>query len=80
MGCCGDKRTRLYQASNVPAETNTSVYFQYTGKTGMTVIGRETRRRYRFDRPGAVAAVDARDKTALVFVPNLRLVDERSIP
>ena len=79
MSCCGDKRTQLYQASQVPAETNTSVYFQYTGKTGMTVIGRETRRRYRFDKPGAVIAVDAKDKAALVFVPNLRQVDERSI-
>jgi hypothetical protein len=52
-----------------------SVYFKYTGKTGMTVIGRETRTYYRFENPGAVVAVDARDKTAFLHVPHLRLVE-----
>ena len=79
MPCCGDKRAQLHPASQVPAEHNPPVYFQYTGKTGMTVIGRETRLRYRFDQPGAVLAVDARDKAAFVTVPNLRQVDGVSI-
>jgi hypothetical protein len=49
-------------------------YFQYLGKTGLTVIGPRTRRRYRFDRPGAVVAVDRRDERALAAVSVLRQV------
>lgn len=74
MPCCGDKRVQVRQVNQPRAEDNTPVYFQYTGQTGMTVIGRESRLRYRFDTTGAVLAVDARDKSALLAVPNLRMV------
>jgi hypothetical protein len=88
MSCCGEKRAQLLKTNkarqvpkhkertssqNQPAG-NTLVYFQYVGNKKLTVIGRKTRRLYRFDRPGAVLAVDFRDKRALEAVPSLRLV------
>jgi hypothetical protein len=60
-----------------PPKRDAPVYFQYTGRTGMTVIGRETRSRYRFNSPGAVVAVDVRDQFALAAVPNLRQVQSQ---
>jgi hypothetical protein len=74
MACCGDQRAQLNQIRQAPAKLAHPVFFQYTGKTGLTVIGRETRIRYRFDKPGAVVPVDKRDQLALSFVPNLRQV------
>ena len=72
--CCGDKRAQIVQPQGA-AEKVEPVYFQYTGRTGMTVIGRETSSKYRFDTPGAVVAVDTRDQHAMSFVPNLRRVN-----
>jgi len=71
MGCCGGKR-ELINLGHKPEEQEDPVYFQYTGRTGLTIIGRETRTRYRFDNPGSVVAVDIRDKDAMIYVPNLR--------
>jgi hypothetical protein len=48
--------------------------FEYTGRTGMTVRGPATGRRYRFDYPGARVFVDLRDRAALAAVPHLRQV------
>lgn len=78
MGCCGDKRAQLNLTRQElePEKQADPVLFQYTGRTGLTVIGRETRLRYRFDSPGAVVAVDLRDRYALTFVPNLRQVKD----
>lgn len=47
-------------------------YFEYVGKTGLTVVGPVTGRRYRFERPGALLAVDERDSSSMAGVPNLR--------
>lgn len=76
MTCCGDKRAQLNLTRQElePGKPADPVFFQYTGRTGLTVIGRETRLRYRFDSPGAVVAVDGKDRLALTFVPNLRQV------
>lgn len=89
MSCnCGKKRAQplqTTQASRVlePGERtslqhrpehDTLAYFQYVGKTGLTVIGPKTRKRYRFDNHGAVVAADPRDKRALAAVPTLREV------
>jgi hypothetical protein len=51
-----------------------SVYFEYFGKTGLTIVSPVTGRRYRFDRPGDQLAVDARDHSLLLYVPNLKPV------
>jgi hypothetical protein len=76
MACCGDNRAQLnlIRQALEPGKLADPVFFQYTGRTGLTVIGRATRIRYRFDNPGAVVAVDKRDQLALSFVPNLRQV------
>jgi hypothetical protein len=88
MSCCGKKRAQLLQTtqtSHVPEpgeqtsmqsqpELDTLAYFQYIGRTGLTVVGRETRKRYRFDKPGAIVAVDIRDHLGLSTVPILRRV------
>jgi hypothetical protein len=90
MTCCGKKRAQARQTTQASRvlergeqtsvqhqpERAAPVYFQYTGKTKLTVIGRETRRRYRFDSPGAVVAVDLRDRRSLAAVPTLRYVRE----
>jgi hypothetical protein len=55
-------------------ESEPAVYFQYLGRTGVTVIAPSTHRRYRFDRPGAVLAVDPKDKYALATVSVLKQV------
>lgn len=48
--------------------------FQYTGPTALTAIGPLSGRRYQFTRPGAVLAVDPRDRASLAAIPNLRQV------
>jgi hypothetical protein len=50
------------------------VFFEYIGRTGLTVIGPGTRRQYRFDRPGARLAVDPIDQPSLSRVAQLRRV------
>ena len=76
MSCCGDKRAQLNLTREElePEKQADPVFFQYTGRTGLTVIGRESGLRYRFDSSGAVVAIDVRDRLALSFVPNLRQV------
>lgn len=70
MSCCGNKRKQLRPESDSPA------YFQYIGKSGLTVMGPWTHTRYRFDSPGAVVAIDPRDRRALAAVPGLREVEK----
>lgn len=86
MSCCGQKRLLLRttfpaQAGGAATPRNPppqeppargTLLFTYSGRTGLTVIGPITGQRYRFDKPGAVAAVDASDAPLLVVVPNLR--------
>jgi hypothetical protein len=48
--------------------------FQYTGSTALTAVGPLSGRRYEFTRPGAVIAVDPRDRASLANVPHLRQV------
>lgn len=83
MACCGNNRviaqtTNSADGSSLPPrpERYSVVYFQYIGNTGLTVIGRETRKFYRFDSPGAIVAVDSRDRRAMIAVPTLRQVEK----
>jgi hypothetical protein len=48
------------------------VQFEYVGSTALTTVGPVTGQRYRFERPRARVAVDARDANAIAAVPNLR--------
>jgi hypothetical protein len=47
---------------------------KYIGRTALTVVGPATGVRYRFEGPGALVPVDARDRASLLQVPGLRLV------
>jgi hypothetical protein len=50
------------------------VYFQYIGNRQLTIIGPNTRKLYRFDEPGAIVVVDARDERPFSAVTVLRQV------
>ena len=90
MSCCGEKRAQARQATQTqpvakvtggPAsqyrgEHNSPAYFQYIGKRGLAVVGPQTRKLYRFDGPGAVVAVDPKDKRALTAVSALKQVEK----
>jgi len=82
MSCCGQNRQRLsdldsrrQMLGSSPAQKRTSprslVYFEYVGKTGLTVIGPITGKRYRFPKPGAKIAVDSNDAPLLTTIPRL---------
>jgi hypothetical protein len=88
MSCCGQKRAQLY--SNLPAPASRTrqaaplppaqpaapvpVLFEYLGPTAVSAVGPVTRRLYRFDRPNARVAVDARDASSIAAIPNLQRV------
>jgi hypothetical protein len=80
MPCCGQVVV-LSQMHALPSGTNlqdpaarVTVNFQYTGKTGLTVVGSVTGMQYRFIGPGATLPVDARDQFGMMSVPKLRIV------
>jgi hypothetical protein len=54
--------------------TPTVRYFEYTGKTALTVIGSATGKHYRFAATGVEVAVDSRDAASMAGVPNLRRI------
>lgn len=88
MGCCGGSRrtvaatsgARVSPALHTPSDGGARVkrlphaYFQYSGRTALTVVGPVSGRRYRFSGPGQVVAVDPADRRALASVPHLRQV------
>ena len=82
MSCCGKMRQQIVQATSAapveqkvnPSNAQFAISFEYTGQTGLTVIGPASGRRYRFDAPGAQVAVDPRDRPGLARVEALRQV------
>lgn len=64
------------QAAAMPAPRQRSAvaYFQYSGKTAMTVIGPVSGLQYRFAYPGSRLPVDIRDRAAVAAVPGLMQV------
>jgi hypothetical protein len=78
MPCCGQSRAQVSAGGQVVSSANrvvpapsTMIVFQYTGKTGMTVVGSGTGQTYRFSAPGLRVQIDARDAPSLAGVPNL---------
>ena len=47
-------------------------YFEYTGKTGLTVTGNVTGKPYRFGQPGDKQLIDYRDAAAMMRVQVLK--------
>jgi hypothetical protein len=80
MPCCGQvtpapsRRARAGNGRPAGDTVPRTVSFQYTGRTGLTVVGSVTGRQYRFDGTGATLPVDVRDQRAVAAVPNLRRV------
>lgn len=77
MSCCGQRRA-LSMSAQATATSNRGVLqqspmltFEYTGKTGLTVVGSATGRCYRFSQPGSRVQVDPRDLRSMTGVPNL---------
>lgn len=65
-------RARPATTAPVPAGRRSAyAYFRYTGKTALTAYGPISGRSYRFERTGAVVAVDPRDRRSLAAVPSL---------
>ena len=73
MSCCGKKREQVLKVQ-AAATRASSVLFEYTGMTGLSIVGPASRTGYRFDRPGARVVVDSRDRASLAAVPQLRQV------
>jgi len=90
MGCCGERRRAKSTSGPVqgagvhhrevvsrdPPRRYPVVYFQYLGRTGLSAIGPISGKRYRFDGPGTIVAVDPRDRRSLAAVPSLRQVGQ----
>lgn len=86
MACCGKQREQVGATNPIrpalsagtsasqraPVSRQFVVCFEYMGRTGLTVVGPVSGRRYRFDGPGARLVVDPRDQVSLAAVPNLR--------
>jgi len=45
--------------------------FEYVGATALTIVSPFTGKTYRFEKPGARAEVDLRDRSWMAFVPSL---------
>ena len=82
---CGKRRTQLQQPSrplnkiveaqiHQPVTNKEPILFQYTGSRTLTVTGSVTRKTYRFNFPGAMTHIDARDAPAMMAVPVLKRV------
>lgn len=86
MPCCGQQNTQFQMSaqttqqthrsvgSPLPANYRYSVFFEYIGPTGLTVVGSATNKKYRFERTGSRVEIDLRDRPSLAQVPNLREV------
>ena len=88
MGCYGNNRAASAQrgpaqllrpsagawAQSAKRTAADGVYFQYTGKTALSVRGMFSQRIYRFAAPMAVLEVEGRDAPGLVVVPLLKRV------
>jgi hypothetical protein len=80
MSCCGGQRSQagavgLNHAGMQSSSARHSVAFmQYVGRSGLTVVGPATGKRYRFDTPGAILAVELPDRASLAALPMLRQV------
>ena len=76
--CCGQGRGLVAAGGKTAvtarklAPVSSAALYEYTGATGMTVLGPISGARYRFDRPGAKVQIDGRDVSSLAGLPHLR--------
>ena len=87
MACCGSGRDQLRMMGHsgatprpapVPVQPqrvyHSSLFFEYVGKSALTVVSPQTGRRYRFLAPGTRIEIDPRDRPWLASIPQLRRV------
>ena len=83
MSCCGKHPVasaappRIAPAitgNPTPQTRRASVFFEYVGRTGLTIVGPISGQRYRFDAPGSRQPVDPADRPSLAAVHVLRQV------
>lgn len=86
--CCGNRRVQFRPGTPsfppsdlarvagpaIPSARPSGFTFQYTGGTGLTVVGAVTGRQYRFAGPGSQIEVDPRDRASLASINILRQV------
>lgn len=78
IACCGQRRAlasgngRAVEANRSPGPIPRAALYEYTGTTGMTVLGPVSGLKYRFGQPGAKVQIDSRDVFAMAGLPNLR--------
>jgi hypothetical protein len=78
---CGNKRNSLSRplsgkilSERTPAGIWQDVNFEYTGKSGLSVTGSVTGKKYRFNYPGEEQLIDYRDASGMSAVPQLKKV------
>jgi hypothetical protein len=78
---CGNKRNTFARplsgtvaSERTPSAMWQDVNFEYIGKSGLTVTGGVTGRKYRFNHPGDVQLIDYRDASGMSAIPNLKKV------
>lgn len=83
---CGNKRNefaRLLSGAvayeKTPSGMWEDVNFEYTGKSGLSVTGSVTGRRYRFNHPGDAQLIDYRDASGMSMAPNLKKVRRKDL-
>jgi hypothetical protein len=81
---CGKNRSIISQtlSGNAIQETPTSkmwadVNYEYTGKSGLSVTGGITGKKYRFNYPGDVQLIDYRDAPVMAAVPHLKKMNRK---
>ncbi len=84
---CGNKRNNYirqsYKLSNDAVSEDWTkkmwddIHFEYTGHSGLTVTGRVTGKKYRFNLPGDIQVIDYRDASGMMAVPVLQKVKYR---
>jgi hypothetical protein len=80
----GSNRIRPTTAAARPAappiarSSTAALTYQYLGRTAMTAVSPATGRQYRFDRPGAVLQIDARDRQWIERLPNVKAAVRRA--
>jgi hypothetical protein len=82
--CCGNSRTQFrpgtstrparFASSQPQFARPTGGTFENIGRTGLTVVGPVTGRRYHFDKPGSRVTVDPRDRSSVAAIRMLKPV------
>ena len=77
---CGQKRTEMADSADISTRESYSLndtFFEYTGKTGLTVTGSVTGRKYRFNNPGDKVIIHYKDMPGIMTIPVLKKAFEK---